>query len=380
MNIAIVGAGIGGLATAILLERLGHRISLFEQFRKPVPIGSGLMIQPVGLEVLELAGVADVVQKHATPIKRVLGRSSQTGRRVLDVDYGAVPGLGIHRAALFSALYEKVLTRALYWHTDCRITGHQDGKLRFADGSFSEAFDLIIDASGANSVLSPLKARALSFGAIWGTVDWVSGGLPEDHLSQRYRGADHMIGVLPVGLMPGQDRRKAAFFWSLRHDAYEDWLKGGLAAWKDTALSIWPDAGPFLEQITDPEQMTMARYSHGTLRQPWGDRIAFVGDAAHRASPQLGQGANMALLDAAVLAKSLETLPLDQALPAYGKARRWHVGVYQAFSAMFTPAYQSDSRLLPFLRDNVLFPVSRIPPVPSVLSHLISGTLVPRGI
>ena len=53
MNIAIVGAGIGGLATAILLERLGHRISLFEQFRKPVPIGSGLMIQPVGLEVLE---------------------------------------------------------------------------------------------------------------------------------------------------------------------------------------------------------------------------------------------------------------------------------------------------------------------------------------
>lgn len=276
MNIAIVGAGIGGLATAILLERLGHRISLFEQFRKPVPIGSGLMIQPVGLEVLEQAGVADVVLKHATPIKRVLGSSSQTGRRVLDVDYGAVPGLGIHRAALFSALYEKVLTRALYWRTDCRITGHQDGKLRFADGSFSEAFDLIIDASGANSVLSPLKARALSFGAIWGTVDWVSGGLPEDHLSQRYRGADHMIGVLPVGLMPGQDRRKAAFFWSLRQDAYEDWLKGGLAAWKDTALSIWPDAGPFLEQITDPEQMTMARYSHGTLRQPWGTGLPLL--------------------------------------------------------------------------------------------------------
>ncbi len=63
MNIAIVGAGIGGLATAILLERLGHRISLFEQFRKPVPIGSGLMIQPVGLEVLKMAGVADAVLK-----------------------------------------------------------------------------------------------------------------------------------------------------------------------------------------------------------------------------------------------------------------------------------------------------------------------------
>jgi 2-polyprenyl-6-methoxyphenol hydroxylase-like FAD-dependent oxidoreductase len=380
MNIAIVGAGIGGLAAAILLERLGHRISIFEQFRKPVPIGSGLMLQPVGLEVLKMAGVADAVLKHAAPVKRVLGKSAQTGRRVLDVDYGAVPGLGIHRAALFSALYEKVLTRALYWRTDCRITGHEDGKLRFDDGSFSDPFDLVIDASGANSVLSPLKARPLAFGAIWGTVDWVPGGLPEDHLSQRYRRADCMIGVLPVGLIPAQGRRKAAFFWSLRQEAYEDWLKGGLSAWKDEALSIWPEAGPFLEQITDPEQMTMARYGHGTLRQPWGDKIAFIGDSAHRASPQLGQGANMALLDAAALAKALETLPLEQALPAYGKARRWHVGVYQAFSAVFTPAYQSDSRLLPVVRDNVLFPLSRIPPFPSVLSQLISGRLVPSGL
>ncbi len=87
---------------------------------------------------------------------------------------------------------------------------------------------------------------------------------------------------------------------------------------------------------------------HGTLRQPWGDRIAYVGDAAHRASPQLGQGANMALLDAAALAKALETLPLDQALPAYGKARRWHVGVYQAFSAMFTRPIKVTAGCCPF--------------------------------
>ncbi|WP_279625820.1 FAD-dependent monooxygenase [Labrenzia sp. OB1] len=144
-------------------------------------------------------------------------------------------------------------------------------------------------------------------------------------------------------------------------------------------MSLWPEAGPFIDQITEPDQMTMARYSHGSLRKTWGERIVFIGDAAHRASPQLGQGANMALLDAAVLAQALETLSSDQALPAYGRARRRHVGVYQAISAMFTPAYQSESRWLPVLRDNVLFPVSRVPPMPALLSRLISGTLTPSG-
>ncbi|POF28145.1 FAD-dependent oxidoreductase [Roseibium marinum] len=379
MKIAIAGAGIGGLAVAILIERLGHEISVFEQFHEPAPVGSGLMIQPVGLEVLRLAGAAEAVQAHATPIARVLGHSAMTGRRVLDVSYGRTPGLGIHRASLFFALYERARGLNLSWHSGRRVSGFDDGRLQFEGGSVSEEFDLVIDASGANSVLSPLKARTLAFGAIWGTVDWVPGVLPDDHLSQRYRRADRMIGVLPVGRMPGDDCRKAAFFWSLRQGGYDDWRRAGLRSWKDEALSLWPEAGPFIDQIGDPDQMTMARYSHGTLKKVWNGRIVFIGDAAHRASPQLGQGANMALLDAAALARALETLPADLALPAYGRARRWHVGVYQAFSAVFTPAYQSDSRWLPALRDHVLFPASRIPPVPALLSRLIAGTLVPSG-
>ncbi|PVB61012.1 NAD(P)/FAD-dependent oxidoreductase [Labrenzia sp. 011] len=380
MKIAIAGAGIGGLAAAILISRLGHEISVFEQFHEPAPVGSGLMIQPVGLEVLKRADAAEAVMAHGTPIARILGHSATSGRRVLDVTYGAVSGLGIHRAALFSALHERARRVNLTWRTGHRISGHDEGRLQFEDGTVSERFDLVIDASGANSVLSPLKPRTRAFGAIWGTVDWVPGVLPDDHLSQRYRRADRMIGVLPIGRMPGGDRRKAAFFWSLRADGHGEWLRRGLGHWKDEALSLWPEAGPFLDQITDPDQMTMACYSHGSLKKVWRERIVHIGDAAHRASPQLGQGANMALLDAAALANALETLPLDQALAAYGRARRWHVGIYQAISGMFTPAYQSDSRWLPALRDNVLFPVSRIPPAPALLSRLISGTLVPSGL
>ena len=59
LNIAIAGAGVAGLAAAILLRRQGHCVTIFEQFEKPAPVGSGLVIQPVGLAVLDELEVGD---------------------------------------------------------------------------------------------------------------------------------------------------------------------------------------------------------------------------------------------------------------------------------------------------------------------------------
>ena len=144
---------------------------------------------------------------------------------------------------------------------------------------------------------------------------------------------------------------------------------------------MWAEVAPFVNQIESHQQMTMARYSHGQLRKPYADKIVFIGDSAHRASPQLGQGANMALLDAYALAQSLKAFatnndPLENALPAYASARRNHVMIYQAMSWAFTPMYQSNSRILPLLRDWVLGPLSTVPPVPAILTSLVKGTMV----
>ena len=143
------------------------------------------------------------------------------------------------------------------------------------------------------------------------------------------------------------------------------------------ALALWPDMAPFLTSITSHDQMTMARYSHGALLQPNRGRVAILGDAAHRTSPQLGQGANMALLDAAALARALRDPDLDMALLHYRRARRAHVWLYQLLSAAFTPQYQSDSTWLPWLRDHALFPLSQTPPVPAILRRLVRGDLIP---
>ncbi|WP_421701506.1 FAD-dependent oxidoreductase [Aliiroseovarius sp.] len=318
MKIAIAGAGIGGLAAACYLARDGHDVTLFDQFDAPRPVGSGLVIQPVGLDVLEEIGAGAAALAAGARITRMQGHEAKSGRPVLFVSYdrggdGAF-GLSIHRAALFDALLQAARAAGIEIVTGARVTGASGGWITLASGAREGPFDLVVDASGANSALSPLKSRALPFGAIWGTIDWPDQAtIPTDELRQKYRRARHMIGAMPVGRMPGCDRPKGAIFWSMPHDAHADWRAAGLEVWKAEATTLWPEFAPFLEGITDPDQMTMARYSHGTLRRPYGDRIAFIGDAAHRASPQLGQGANMALLDARALAVALRLAPVETA-------------------------------------------------------------------
>jgi len=86
----------------------------------------------------------------------------------------------------------------------------------------------------------------------------------------------------------------------------------------------------------------------------------------------------MALLDALALWRALDGQHhLPDALMRYLRARRWHIWVYQAMSAAFTPQYQSDRRLPPLLRDVALAPLSRVPPVPRLLSRLVCGDLLP---
>ena len=101
----------------------------------------------------------------------------------------------------------------------------------------------------------------------------------------------------------------------------------------------WPESVRHVEAIAGLEAMTLARYGHHTLAIPAGDGIVFVGDSAHATSPQLGQGANMALLDARALAVALrEAEDVQGALERYVQLRRWHVRLYQSLSLMFTPS------------------------------------------
>ena len=383
LNVAVAGAGMGGLAVASALVQAGHTVRVFDKFPAPAPVGSGLVIQPVGLAVLDAIGAGSHARQMGNQITAMRGREADGGRKVLEVSYTAGTnkrfGLAIHRAALFDALLGAAQKSAVPLIASSEVIG-RDGAYLLLKDRREGPFDLIIDASGAGSVLSPLKARPLGYGALWSTVDWPSDTpLPQDELRQMYRRANRMMGVLPIGQVPGQDGFKSAIFWSLPADGVTAWRTAGLQAWKEEAVQLWPEFAPFVDQISDPDQMTAASYTHGTLVRPYGDGIAYIGDAAHRASPQLGQGANMALLDAWVLAQAIAEARGDVplALLYYARARRWHVWAYQTMSRLFTPQYQSDSRVLPVLRDRLLFPLSQVQPVPRILTRLVCGDMLP---
>lgn len=378
LTIGIIGAGIGGLAAAALCAQVGHRVTLVERFATPRALGSGLVLQPVGLAVLDAIG-ADA-RALGAEITQMLGHAGR--RKVLDVAYKPeAPGLAIHRASLFSVLWRAASAAGITLETGraCLEAPLTHGKrLILRDNAAPLGpFDLVIDASGAGSILSPMQARPLEFGAVWGTVPWPEDSeLPRDQLSQRYLAARQMAGVLPIGHLPGNPTPHAAVFWSLPRAKLDDWPTQDLSQWQAEVIQLWPQMAPFLTTLHSPADLTPARYSHGTLRRPYTEALAFIGDSAHRASPQLGQGANMALLDAFALREALR-LPLAQALPRYAQMRRWHVRAYQSMSAAFTPMYQSGSTALPLLRDHLLAPMATLWPINRFLTALVSGTMLP---
>jgi 2-polyprenyl-6-methoxyphenol hydroxylase-like FAD-dependent oxidoreductase len=379
LDIGVAGCGIGGLAAALLLARDGHRVCLYERFQAPRPVGSGLMIQPTGLAVLERLGLASALEQAAAPIERLLGKAEPSGRVVLDVRYEwlrrpGARGYGVHRAALFEILHRAVTAERIPIHTGRTVAGLGGRRLRFADGEASPPHDLLVDSLGSASPLAGDEARPLAYGALWASLDWTDGFDPAA-LEQRYRRASVMTGVLPVGLAPGGGRRQAAFFWLLRGDRLAEWRDGGLEAWKAQVRALWPATAPLLDQIDGRERLTFARYAHRTLRRPAGPGIVHIGDSWHSTSPQLGQGANMALLDAWALAKALrEEEALDAALRRAVALRRGHVRLYQALSALFTPAYQSDGRVLPWIRDRIVPPFGRLWPATRIQAEMVAGT------
>src|SRR4029077_13115184 len=112
MRVGVVGGGVAGQATAILLADAGHAVTVFERFAEPRPLGAGLLLQPTGLAVLRELGLADAALAQGARVVGLEGRTRR-GRSVLDLHYADLHpkafGLGIRRGALFDLLHGRLL-------------------------------------------------------------------------------------------------------------------------------------------------------------------------------------------------------------------------------------------------------------------------------
>ena len=324
LDIAVVGCGVAGQAAATLLAERGHRVTIYEKFTEPQPVGAGLLLQPTGLAVLRQLGLADAAIAGGA---RVAGLEARTdrGRSILDLRYADLHplahGVGIHRATLFDLLHGRLLKSPAKLVTGAEIVDVDKTHLVEENGARHGPFDLIVAADGVHSglrarLLPHVRAPLYHWGCMWTTVPDLAGIGAAGVLRQRVRGTKLMMGLLPVG------RNEVTIYWSLPIRALGRSKKIDLAAWRRTAMALWPEAGAIIDRAAAGD-FARATYRHVALSHWNAGPVLFIGDAAHGTSPQLGQGANLGLMDAWVLAKTLDDAPeLLIRLPALRAAPR----------------------------------------------------------
>jgi 2-polyprenyl-6-methoxyphenol hydroxylase-like FAD-dependent oxidoreductase len=383
LRVAIIGYGTAGQAAALFLSAQGHRLSIFEQAPVLGPVGAGFLLQPTGLGVLDRLGLSKPILERGQRIERLYGATPK-GRSVMDMSYrDHAPdcfGLGLTRGSLFGVLHD-AYADASDIATGTRIDAIENGDtLRDDEGRKYGPFDLIVVADGAHSRLrkhhpNNIKRQKLyPWGALWCLLPAESWAYP-DQLQQRYTGTREMIGMLPVGQRTEHAGRWLTFYFSVPGDQLDHFDAAALAQLRERVAALWPEVAPLLATIAEPEQMHRARYRDVLLRKPAQGKVVYIGDAAHAMSPQLGQGVNMALLDAETLADALVQSPsTDDALMAYRDRRRAHLAIYQRLSRWLTPWFQSERNSLAGLRDLGFGPLGRFALTRGHMLRILTGT------
>jgi 2-polyprenyl-6-methoxyphenol hydroxylase-like FAD-dependent oxidoreductase len=375
VKIGIVGLGTAGAASALFLSRAGHDVTLLERVPNPGPVGAGIMMQPSGLLVLERLGCVAPILERGSRVDALVVKTTR-GRTVMELRYAELApdlyGMGLHRGVLFETLYDAVRASRVDLRLGVDVVSIKQGRLIDYEHRAHGPFDLVVLADGARSHLRDrlsgltVSVRPYPWGALW-FIGESSEQAPE--LRQFVEGTSRMVGVLPTG------DGVASLFFSVRVDRRDAVFAEGIDAWKREVLRIAPLTGELLDQIRAPHDLTFASYFDVSMPRWHTQRVVLLGDAAHATSPQLGQGCNLALCDAAALADALsETDDVDAALDAYTHARRDHLAFYQLATRALTPLFQSDAEPLGLARDWLTPIATKVPFVRREMLRSMAGT------
>jgi 2-polyprenyl-6-methoxyphenol hydroxylase-like FAD-dependent oxidoreductase len=363
-RVGVVGFGVAGATAAALLARAGHAVDLFERAPVVGPVGAGILLMPSGQMVLDRLGLLERVAACGEVIEALDVRFPD-GRSLIRLPFGEIePGChacGLHRGDLFAALHdlvrnEKVGVRLGHEVCSCRTT--PDGVFLGAGGGEHGPFDFVVAADGARSALRglcrlPRRVHEYDYGAAWiiGRSEAVRG-----RLHQVVRGSQRLLGLLPMG------GGRCSLFWGLRRDRQEAIWHGDFGAWRREVLALCPLARELLDGAGGFRGVAFTTYRHVWLRRWHTDRVVFLGDAAHAMSPHLGQGINLALLDAWHLAAAVAATPTPAAaFAAYTQARRVHLRFYAVVTFLLSPFFQSGGVVKGWGRDWALPLMTRIP-------------------
>ena len=318
----IIGAGIAGPVTAMLLKKAGFEAAVYEAWSYSTGIGGGLQIAPNGMRVLAEAGLAGELIQNGSVCDSI-DFYSQSGsplgsvNRDMEKRFG-MPSVSMRRAMLNEAIVDKAWSSCVEMHFEKRLVRIEDRPdqpivAHFADGSSAEG-DFLIGADGVHSVTrrqvvpdgpQPFDTGLIGFGGF--VPHAVLDGRPigrnvETTFGQSgffgygYCSPDPNDGVMWWSTQPahGMD---AAMFRALDHATLKQHLRGFHHGWHDPIPGIIEAA----ENIVVTDTLDVA-----TLPTWSRKRSLLIGDAAHATSPHAGQGASLALEDAMRLARLMQ--------------------------------------------------------------------------
>jgi 2-polyprenyl-6-methoxyphenol hydroxylase-like FAD-dependent oxidoreductase len=327
----VVGAGIGGLTASLVLSRVAARVTLVERAERPSEVGAALALQPNGMAVLDRLGLLPAVEVVSARIDRMDIRSV-TGRRLLtagmpDLGGGLDHAIAVRRTGLHQLLLDAVAGVA---SIDTRfgwtaVSGDPSGTVTITStaensldrGSTSLRADVIVGADGVNSAVRStggFKSR-MSLGSSY--VRTIVRGRASPWFEEYWTPLGS-FGHAPLG-------GDLIYFWAAAHvaGAADAVARGDLGAFRQEWRRVLPAAGDLLERVSSFDDLLVNTVRSVACRRWFSGRLVLLGDAAHAMPPNLGQGANSALVDSLVLAEELARAPsVMDALVGYDKRRR----------------------------------------------------------
>jgi 2-polyprenyl-6-methoxyphenol hydroxylase-like FAD-dependent oxidoreductase len=349
LSIAIIGAGMGGLAAAATLRRVGFDVQVYEQASQFGRIGAGIQMMPNSMKVLRGIGIEDRLRQLAFAPYSHLNRVGDTGEITRELPmpeslYGA-PYLCMHRAELHAALASALPDDII--HLGKKLTGlDQNGgpvTLRFEDGSKVTA-DAVIGADGVHSVVrdiiigpdAPIHRGRIAYRAVFPAA--LMNGRSIGHSRTKWWGTDRHIVIYYttrarseiyfVTSVPETAEWVTKESWSAKGDVRE--LRAAYDGFHDdvrAVLSACPDCHKWAILEREP----LATWSQG--------RVVLLGDSAHPMTPYMAQGAATSIEDAAILARCLDDMDgmdIEAAFKRYEKHRKPRTSLVQAISSANT--------------------------------------------
>jgi len=348
-RVAVIGAGMGGLAVAATLRKIGMDVQVYEQASRFARIGAGIQMMPNSMKVLRGIGIEERLRTTAFAPYSHLNRHWKTGEVMSELPmpealYGA-PYLCMHRGDLHEALASAV--PATIVHLGKKLTGLDQGDdgvtLKFADGSSARA-DLAVGADGVHSLVrglmlgpdQPIHKGRIAYRAAFSATHLKGGDIGPSRT--KWWGEDRHIVIYYTKA----DRSELYFVTSVPEPAEwvtpESWsAKGDVKELRAAYEGFHPDVRMVLEGCPDCHKWAILER---TPLPVWSEgRVVLLGDACHPMTPYMAQGAATSIEDAAVLARCLEAVDgddIEAAFKRYEAHRKPRVSRIQAISSANT--------------------------------------------